>query len=259
MIRDDLPGACDKLYCESGTPCRLNGFHPINLHGLQCFRCMGLHITFRVQPVAPNRKCSNISRVPTARTAGMSGAAAGEASREAITSWSQKHPGYAVITGGSGYRPKCVLLSTFSVRDYGQVLLQETEEICMKEALPNVGWCLRGREDAFTAQSRLFDSDFVGGSVASLTDDVQRLGLDLELRIYEGKLARLFSSLPSVLDFVFLVRLFRGSSLDHTICVDIKRGIIVDSCERYPLHLTSESLIDCAGKDKNTSRISEIR
>lgn len=43
-------------------------------------------------------------------------------------------------------------------------------------ALKNVVWCLRGREGAITAQSKLFKIVLVGHSVALMTEDIQRLG-----------------------------------------------------------------------------------
>lgn len=67
---------------------------------------MGLHISFRVQPVTTNRKYGTLPRAPTVRTVGLSGIANGAATREAVTFLGQKHPGYAVIIGTSGHRPK---------------------------------------------------------------------------------------------------------------------------------------------------------
>lgn len=78
----------------------------------------------------------------------------------------------------------------------------------------------------------------VGGSIASMTEDAQCLVLPLKLRSFKKQLARLFSSLSLILDFVFFVRLFCRSFLDHTIRIDTKSGLIVYSCELCLLQLT---------------------
>lgn len=102
MIREDISDGCNQLYDTSDTQCGLIGFHHINPHSLKLFSPMSLHVTFREQPVTPNRKCGKLRRGPTACTTGTSGAAAGEATRKEVTSWCQKHSGYAVIIGSSG-------------------------------------------------------------------------------------------------------------------------------------------------------------
>lgn len=254
----DVSDSCNQPCSSSGTQCRLNGLHHINPNSWQLSSRISLHITFGVQPKTLNRNCDRLPRGPKVRTTEMSGAVAGEATEKAVASWCQKHPGYIVINGSSDYRSRCASLSTFSVHDYGQVLMQESEGLCMTAALTNAVWCLCGREDAVSVKSKLFENVLVSGSVASMSEEAQRLGLHLELRTCRYKLARSFLSLSLIPDFVFLVCFFCRSLLDHIICEDTKGGINVDSCERYPLVLTQESLIDCTGNDNSNFRIGEI-
>lgn len=137
MMRDDVSVGCCQLYGGSSTQCGLKGSRPINPLSPQLFSRMGLHITVRVQLVTLNRKLGKLPCDPTVRIAGKGGVTAGDITGKTVTSWYQKHPDYAVITGSSGNHPSCVLLSTFSVRAYGQIFFQETKSLCMTASLTN--------------------------------------------------------------------------------------------------------------------------
>lgn len=63
---------------------------------------------------------------------------------------------------------------------------------------------------------------------------------------------------PFFVNRTFLVRIVYGTDLYHTICVDTKRGPILDSSERYLLILTSKKLFFCAGGDHMRSGIAEV-
>lgn len=182
IMRDDVCDGCNQLYGASCTHCGLNGFHPINPHNLQLSIHMGLHITFRARPLTSNRKYGRLQNGPTVRTAGRSGVEAGDATREVVASWCQKHPVYAVRTGSSGYRSKSTVLSEFSVCTYGQVCFQQTEELCKRAASANAFWCWRGRDDAVKAQPKLLKHVLAGGCVALVTENAQHFGLHIQLR-----------------------------------------------------------------------------
>lgn len=74
--------------------------------------------------------------------------------------------------------------------------------------------------------------------MAAVVKDRHAIQVRLEfckLTIFE---AREHESLLLILHLDFLVRLLCQHLLDHSLCVDITRGFILNSAEQYPLSLT---------------------
>lgn len=98
----DVFCVCNQLYGAGGSQYRLNKFHCINAHSPQLFRRMGRCIPFCIQSVTPNRTCRTLSSSSAAPTVGMSGIAARNATRKAVSSQCQKYLGNAVMIEDSG-------------------------------------------------------------------------------------------------------------------------------------------------------------
>lgn len=113
----------------------------------------------------------------------------------------------------------------------------------MRAVLVNAIHVLHSERDAKDAQAQLLKLIYVGGSVGPLTDKIRKLKTHLRFQRYKQSHARLFYNLPLFLHCSFLVRFFCGTDLVHTIFVDTKRGLILDSSERCPLILTSKAYL----------------
>ena len=47
--------------------------------------------------------------------------------------------------------------------------------------------------------------------------------------------------------------------MDHCVCVDAQRGLVYDSEEQFPVHLTPETLAMCGGGGADCLNVVEIR
>lgn len=81
----------------------------------------------------------------------------------------------------------------------------------------------------------------------------------MELRTSRVQLASSLLSVLLIIDCILLICLFCRSFLDHTVCVNTKRGLIIESCKPYSQECTLESLIACAENEKVCRRIDEKR
>lgn len=150
-------------------------------------------------------------------------------------------------------------LQLFARRDIGRTFFYEREGLRMYAALVNAMHALRGVSEVFGAKQKLLSKVRVGGSPASLPDSVQYLKMRLEPRKFKDTSIRSFKQITLNLDHILVVRLFCKPQLDHPACVDTKRGLTVDRCERYPMILTRESLVLFAGVSNECSRVGEVQ
>lgn len=112
----------------------------------------------------------------------------------------------------------------------------------MHAALTNAVYAVRGPDNATLAKTLVLRNSKVGGRVASLTQVAKNLRIYLDLLNFKDSSSYTFDGLPLILDRVSIVRVSCTQIIDHTVCLDSKFGIIIDSCDRYPTMLTSSNL-----------------
>lgn len=212
-----------------------------------------------MQAVSSFRKEGDISRGPSVRTGGMPASQAGTATKEGVTNQCIQNAGFAVIISISGHRVRTDAMAEFSIKNRSRNVMREKDGLCQYADLINAICALPGHQTAFQARKRLPEDFAVGGSLASLSLGIEKLGMHLDLRRVKVTETRSFQEMPLVLDCAFLVRCFCGSHPDHRGFVDTKTGIVPDSCKRYPLLLTTKSLLLCMGADPKCSRSAEVR
>lgn len=196
---------------------------------------------------------------PSVRTTGLSAAEDGEVTRDKIVEWCNRNPGFPVIVSRSSSRPISEAAIPFVTRLFGRTFMVEREGLCMLAVVVNGVHALRGEGDAVRTETALMKEIDVGGSVASMAPSITQLGLHLRRQRIRSSTIRNFDDSPLFMDRTLLVCLFCGSIIDHTICVETRRQLILDSCERCPLLLRSESLYHCTGGIEEKSRIEEVR
>ncbi len=70
---------------------------------------------------------------------------------------------------------------------------------------------------------------------------------------------RAFEWLASKTDGLLIVRVQQDPVVHHAICVDAKRGVILDSEEGYPVQLSVRGLELCGSEEAKRLRVAEVR
>ncbi|KAI0559191.1 hypothetical protein FGB62_165g020 [Gracilaria domingensis] len=131
---------------------------------------------------------------------------------------------------------------------------------CMKTAVLNAVAAVSGSSGATQCEMKLQKQRPIVRSLSCFNHVIQSLSLNLELR---SSNLRTFSKLGQVRSAVFVVRVSMESrklrnSLSHAFAIDGKRLFILDGAERYPLQLSPDSLLLCAGGHPKFSKIVEV-
>ncbi len=69
---------------------------------------------------------------------------------------------------------------------------------------------------------------------------------------------RAFEWLAAKKDGVYIVRKLQDPVVDHAICVDTRRGVVLDSEEGYPVQLSVRALELCGGEAAKRLRVVEV-
>lgn len=121
-------------------------------------------------------------------------------------------------------------------------------------------FALRGKFGALSFKRKLLEEVVVGGSLVFVVSDFSKLGLHLNVQRVICPDANSFYELPEFRGRILLLLLLQCcTKLDHTIGVDTRWNSILNSSERYPLVLSSKSLLLCAGGDPIKSGIEKVR
>lgn len=91
-----------------------------------------------------------------------------------------------------------------------------------------------------------------------MTGPIQMLRFGVDLRRAEGK-GKPLEYLAKNTSQVLLVRMIEGNRLDHVICVDSSRRLILDSAEPCALRLSEEALKALGTLNGREVRIAEVR
>ncbi len=183
---------------------------------------------------------------------------------------------------GSGARGPSPELAPFRLPGSGNIFATAGQYDCVEAALVNGMGALEDdlerREKAAEIAKRAIALDRqwflnfkpLGSIVNKLQKELIREGLNglhvLKLPKDEIRAAikcsnrmNAFSWLASKTRGIYIVRLKQDSLVDHAVCVDAGRRLILDSEEIHPIRLSAETLALCGGSHAKNLRLVEIR
>ncbi len=191
-----------------------------------------------------------------------------------------ENPVFCIVIGGPGARAANVQATKYYIRCFGALRFRNSERSCVIDAACNAGYLLLGDPKALSMSQRFVEvarrasqrchpqdegksevSDF--SSAGHLGPVLQGFGGDLRLQKVKnisphghGEAADVrFNWLfdTRIHGQIYLARLYEAGMVDHLIVVDSRQwlGHIYDSCDPYPLILSSSSLFKCGRPDAN--------
>lgn len=98
----------------------------------------------------------------------------------------------------------------------------------MHASLINAIYTISGPKGAMLAKISILYNLEVKGSVASFTQVLQNVRMNLELWNCKDCSAYTFDFLPLILDPIFTARVFFRKKINHTVCVDNELGIVIN-------------------------------
>ena len=87
---------------------------------------------------------------------------------------------------------------------------------------------------------------------------LQKPARHIRKELHAGRYDRAFEWLAEFCTGVWFVRLVEDDIVDHCVALDANSGIILDSEEHHPLHLTKDILNSCAGLKERDIRVAEM-
>lgn len=240
----------------------LNGgqanFHVVDHRSLAVWWAEGAAFEFRTRPVTSRAKHGSHPGPLKVSLNGVRRCKRKMHLKGAISRWCVLHPGFTVVIGGPGARPEVDELTPFHRPDSGTLLRCIKGVPCALVAMAHAVQVLLGQDVGREALKKLMGVVRVGGSISSLSDEVCRLGLKLQVRKPREERWRRIDGYGVAEERVLVVRLCGKGNVDHVVCVDVWNSLIFDGEEPVPLALNAESLRLCGGGVKSV-RIEEVR
>jgi len=191
----------------------------------------------------------------------------GTALVQGIVRFCQKYRGLAIVVGGPGARERNDALVPFHRQHVGVAVTLCTFFDCVEASLINALRCLNGDVAVGKAvrffkerSQRCANVGQVGSLVHKLKVKCQLRRCDLgDLKLMQGQgRERAFEMVASKTEGVWIVRLYQSEVVDHLVVVDVKRKVIIDSEEIYPVKLSVSTLRMCGGPRANKLRVIQL-
>lgn len=218
---------------------------------------MVLNINHLVQALASLARKRKLPRDPSVLTAKLNFFEAGNAVPGATINWCVVKRGYDVIISISGRCPNVESLQLFRLPNMSCPFFKR-KLLCMYLALANAVHAVCRNSEAVEKKSKFLSTGKIGDSLTLLHDNVQRLKTNLELQKVKDALIDSFKSKKLDLDCVILVYLFCKRHLGYSFYVNTTHGLIIDSCELYPMIPATKSLSVCVGGRQGSSRVDKV-
>lgn len=207
--------------------------------------------------------------------------------KNTLKRWMDENPGFCILIGGPGARARNIQTARYYIRCFGEVRFRHSGRSCVIDAACNAGYLLLGESKSVT-MSNLFMgvahraaqrlrphdegkaeiSDFT--SIGHLGPVFQGLGGDLSLKKVKDLPPHGHHEAPEVRfnwlfhkrihGRIYLARLYEAGIVDHLIVIDSRKwpSLIYDSCDCYPLILTSTVLFHCGGPEVDKVKIIQL-
>lgn len=182
---------------------------------------------------------------------------------ETIVKFMKKNPGFFVKIGGPKKRIVTGSTKMFVTEAFGKNPIVSNDGGCMDAALINAVAALRDNNDWKDAKEKLEKVAYTYSNLKQCSRTLQQLKLKIQMNNISSDLKHSFKEngfkmFNDVEGGVFIARLMQVNVVDHVVCVDANRKLILDSAEEYPLKLSAEALKLCAGDNCSNPRMVEV-
>lgn len=176
---------------------------------------------------------------------------------ECVLGCLKKHPGLAVVFGGPGARLANVCLTYYWRVEECFVPCRSEALDCVPARAVNALSCFKGGISAKKAEEVFKTSGVKFKKLGEAGRIIQGLGMKIAIQRVASD-CKYIKWLSDLKEGVWLVRFIVPNRYEHCITINGEKQCILDSEELYPIALNEETVVMCAGGDREKIIVAEV-